>query len=181
MMFLNVSICEEVKIQSKCRWYDVSMLISMNEHAIAQFHRNQWNLQWENYKKCIADINVIFAQRFHLFKKSVRMHNDFQKIESKLAIYIKIECIEFNVYLHLKNISRVNSLWCNCKWNHQIIKHVLMHCLNWTHLQSIMLWNINFMNYQIIIAITKSFKIIARMLIKMKFLKQFKMTRALIF
>ncbi len=120
-MFLNVSICEEVKIQSKCRWYNVSMLISMNEHAIAQFHRNQWNLQWENYKKCIADINVIFAQRFHLFKKSVRMHNDFQKIESMLAIYIKIECIEFNVYLHLKNISRVNSLWCNCKWNHQII------------------------------------------------------------
>ncbi len=49
----------------------------MSERAIAQFHKSQWDFQWENYKKHIADINSSFTQRFHLFKKSVKMRNDF--------------------------------------------------------------------------------------------------------
>ncbi len=53
------------------------MMIQTSEYAIAQFHKNQWNFQWENYKKHIADINVFLAQRFHLFKKLIKMHDDF--------------------------------------------------------------------------------------------------------
>ncbi len=67
------------------------MMTQMSEHAIAQFHKSQWNLRWKNYKKRIADINAFFIQRFHLFKKSVKMRDDFQKIESTFAIYIRIE------------------------------------------------------------------------------------------
>ncbi len=63
----------------------------------------------KKYKKCITDINIISAQRFHLFNKMIKMHDDFQKIESILAIYIKIECINLNIYLHLKNVSSMNS------------------------------------------------------------------------
>ncbi len=180
MMFLNVSIHEETKIQFRCKWLNSSTLISASEHAIAQFHKNQWNLRWKNYKKCIADINTTFAQRFHLFKKSIRMHDDFQKIENTLTIYIRIECIELNVYLHLRNVSSMNSLQCNCEWNHQIIKHILMHYSNWMHLQLNMLQNVDFMNYQVIIAITKSFKTTARMMMRTKLLKQFRVTRAFI-
>ena len=33
----------------------------MSERAIAQFHKSQWNLRWENYKKHIADINAFLA------------------------------------------------------------------------------------------------------------------------
>ncbi len=76
MTFLNVSIHEEAKIQFRRRWLNFSMLISTSEHAIAQFHKSQWDLRWKNYKKCIADINVTFAQRSHLFKRSVRMRDD---------------------------------------------------------------------------------------------------------
>jgi len=43
------------------------------------------------------------------------MCNDFQKAESILAMYIKIERINLNAYLHFKNISDMNSLRCNCK------------------------------------------------------------------
>jgi len=43
-----------------------------------------------------------------------------------------------------------------------------------------MLQDIDFMNYQVIISIMKSFKTSARMMMKMKLLKQFKMTRILI-
>ncbi len=156
------------------------MITQTSEHAIAQFYKSQWNLQWENYKKRIADINASFAQRSHLFKKSVKMHDDFQKIESTLATYIRIKCIKLKIYLHSRNVSSANSSWCNCEWSHQTVKHILMHCLNWTHLWLNMLQDINFMNYQVIISITKSLKKTARMMMKMKLLKQFRMTRTFI-
>jgi len=44
-----------------------------------------------------------------------------------------------------------------------------------------MLQDVDFMNYQIIISIMKNLKTTARMMMKMKLLKQFKMTRTLIF
>ncbi len=144
------------------------------------FSIDQWDFKWENYKKCIADINVTFTQRFHLFKKSIKMHDNLQKIKSTLVIYIRIKYIELNVYLHSRNVLNMNSFQCNCEWSYQIIKHILMHCLNWMHLRLNMLQNVNFMNYQIIIAITKNLKTTVRMMMKMKLLKQFRVTRALI-
>ena len=125
----------------------------------------------KKYKKCIANINIISAQRFHLFNKTIKMHDDLQKIENILAIYIKIECIDFNIYLHLRNILSMNSLQCNCEQSHQTAKHVLMHCLNWMHLRSKMLRDVDFLNYWIIIMITKSFRAAVRMMIKIKLLK----------
>ncbi len=180
MTFLNVLIHEKAKIQFKHERLNLLMLIQMSERAIAQFHKSQWDLRWKNYEKCIININAFLAQRFHLFKKSVRMHNDFQKIESTLATYIRIKRIKLNVYLHSRNMLSANSFWCNCKWNHQTVKHILMHCLNWIHLWLNMLQDIDFTNYWIIILITKSLKTTARMMIKMKLLKQFKVTRTLI-
>ncbi len=147
---------------------------------IAQFHQDQWNLRWKNYKKYIININAISAQRSHLFKKSIKMHDDFQKIKNILAIYIKIECIKLNVYLHLKNVSSANISQCDCKWSYQTVKHILMHCSKWIHLWSNMLQDINFMNYWIIIAITKNLKMTVKIMMKTKLLKQFKVTRILI-
>ncbi len=110
----------------------------------------------------------------------IKMWNDLQKIESTLIIHIKIERIDLNVYLHFRNISDADSVQCDCNWDHQMMKHVLMHCLNWLHLQSRMLQDVDFLNYQIIIAIMKNLKAAARMMMKMKLLKQFKVTKSLI-
>ena len=115
MTFLNVSIRERAKIQFRCRQLDLLMSTQTSERAIAQFHKSQWDLQWKNYKKRIADINASFAQRFHLFKKSIRMHDDLQKIESILATHIRIKRIELNVYLHSRNILNANNLQCDCE------------------------------------------------------------------
>ncbi len=180
MTFLNISIREEAKIQFRRERLDFLTLTQTSERAIAQFHKSQWNLWWKNYKKRIADINASFAQRSHLFKKSVKMRDDFQKIKSILAIHIRIERIKLNVYLHSRNVLNANSFWCDCKWSHQTVKHILMHCLNWTHLRLNMLWDVDFTNYQIIVSITKNLKATARMMIKMKLLKQFKMIKTLI-
>ncbi len=114
-MFQNISIHEKAKIQFRCEWLDFLIMIQTSVHAIAQFHKSQWNLRWENYKKRIADINASFAQRSHLFKKSVKMCDDFQKIESTLATYIKIKRIKLKIYLHLRNMSSMNSSRCNCE------------------------------------------------------------------
>ncbi len=180
MTFLNVSIHEETKIQFKCKRLNLLMMTQMSERAIAQFHKSQWDLRWENYKKRIADINAFLAQRFHLFKKSVKMRDDLQKVESILTTYIKIKRIKLKIYLHSRNVSSANSLWCDCEWNHQTVKHILMHCLNWMHLRLNMLQDVNFTNYWVIISITKSLKTTVRMMMKTKLLKQFKVTRTLI-
>ncbi len=114
IVLLNTFIQKDVRMQFKCRWFNLSTMISIsNSIAIMLYHKDQWKQQWKKYKKCIADVNAISAQRFHLFNKMIKMHNDFQKAESILATYIKIKCINLNVYLHLKNVSSMNSLRCN--------------------------------------------------------------------
>ena len=45
----------------------------------------------------------------------IKMRDDFQKAESILAMYIKIKCIDLNIYLHFRNISDMNSLRCDCE------------------------------------------------------------------
>ncbi len=117
IVLLNVFIQENVKIQSRCRWciFFFTMISTSDSIVITQYHKDQWNQWWEKYRKHITDVNAISAQRLHLSNKMIKMCDDFQKAESILAMYIKIECINLNTYLHSRNILDMNSLWCNCK------------------------------------------------------------------
>ncbi len=181
VVLLNNLIREDTRIQMRCRWLLLFATASIsNSIAIAQYHKDQWNQQWEKYRECVTDVNTISAQRSHLSNKMRKMRDDLQKAESILAMHIRIERIDLNVYLHFRNVSDMNNLRCNCKWSHQMTKHVLMHCLNWLHLRSRMLQDADFLNYWIIIVITKSLRAVAKMMMKMKLLKQFKVTRTLI-
>ncbi len=181
IILLNVFIQEDAKIQSRRRRRFLFFTISTNDSiAIAQYHKDQWNQRWEKYREHVADINTISAQRSHLSKKMIKMRDDLQKAESILAMHIRIERIDLNVYLHFRNISDMNSLRCDCEWSHQTTKYVLMHCLNWLHLRSRMLQDADFLNYQIIIVITKNLKAVAKMMMKTKLLKQFRVTRTLV-
>ncbi len=182
VMLLNNLIQEDVKIQLRRKWLVFAvMILTSDSIAIMQFHRSQWKQWWKKYRKCIADVHIISTQRLHLFNKMIKMWNDLQKIKSILIIYIRIKRIDLNVYLQFRNISDADNVQCNCDWNHQMMKYVLMHCLNWLHLRSKMLQDVNFLNYWIIVAITKNLKAAARMMMKMKLLKQFKVTKLLIF
>ncbi len=148
VMLLNNLIQEDVKIQLKCKQLTLAATILTSDSiAIKQYYRSQWKQWWKKYRKHIADVHVISTQRLHLFNKMIKMQNNLQKIKNTLITYIKIKCINLNIYLHFRNISDADNAWCNCDWNHQMMKHVLMHCLNWLHLQSRMLQNINFLNY----------------------------------
>ncbi len=182
IILLNVFIQEDAKIQLRCRWctFFFTMISISNSITITQYHKDQWNQRWEMYRECIADVNAISAQRLHLSNKMIKMCNDFQKAESILAMHIRIERIDLNTYLHSKNVSNMNNLQCNCEWSHQMTKHVLMHCSNWLHLQSRMLQDADFLNNWIIIVIMKSLRAVTKMMMKMKLLKQFRMTRTLI-
>ncbi len=182
MILLNVFIQEDAKIQLRCKWCILFfiMISTSDSIAIAQYHKDQWNQWWKKYRERVADVNAISTQRLHLSNKMIKMRDDLQKAESTLAMHIRIERINLNVYLHFKNVSDMNSLWCNCEWSHQTTKHVLMHCSNWLHLRSRMLQDADFSNYWIIIIITKNLRAVAKMMMKMKLLKQFKVTRTLI-
>jgi len=181
VVLLNISIQEDIKIQMKYKWLFLSVTALISDSiAMTQYHKNQWDQRWKNYRKCIANVNVISTQRLHLFNKMMKMHDDFQKAESTFVTYIRTECINLNTYLHSRNVSDINSLRCDCKWSHQMTKHVLMHCLNWLHLQSRMLQDADFLNYWIIIIITKSLRAVAKMMMKIKLLKQFKAIKTFI-
>ncbi len=78
IMLLNIFIQENVRMQFKCKWFDLSTMISIsNSIAITLYHKDQWKQWWEKYKKCIADVNAISAQRSHLFNKMIKIHDDF--------------------------------------------------------------------------------------------------------
>ncbi len=179
---LNVFIQEDAKIQSRRRRhiFFFTMISTSDNIAITQYHKDQWNQRWEKYRERVADVNAISAQRLHLSNKTIKMRDDFQKAESILAMHIRIERIDLNAYLHSRNISGTNSSRCDCEWSHQTTKHVLMHCSNWSHLRSRMLQDADFSNYQIIVVITKSFRAVAKIMMKMKLLKQFRVTRTLV-
>lgn len=81
--------------------------------AIAQYHRDKWNLRWENYKARIANIKATPAQRSHLSSKSVKMREGLQKAESTLATHIKTERIGLKAYLHSRNVPGTNSSRCD--------------------------------------------------------------------
>ncbi len=181
IVLLNTAIQEGTRMQSRRRWFDFSTTISISDSiAIALYHKGQWEQRWEKYKKRIADVNAISAQRSHLFNKTVKMRDDLQKAESTLATHIRIERIDLNVYLHSRNISSTNSSRCDCGWSHQTAKHVLMHCSDWTHLRSRMLRGVGSSNYRIIVATTKDLRAAARMMMETKLLKQFRVARTLI-
>ncbi len=181
IMLLNTFIQKDARMQFKRRWFISFIMILISDSiAIVLYHKSQWKQWWKKYKKCIADINAISAQRFHLFNKMIKMHDDLQKAESILAMHIRIKRIDLNAYLHSRNVSNTDSSQCNCERSHQTAKHVLMHCSNWMHLRSRMLRDVNFSNYWIIIAITKDFRAAVRIMMKTKLLKQFKIIRTLI-
>ncbi len=72
IVLLNTFIQENARMQFKCRWFNLSMMISIsNSIIIALYHKDQWKQWWKKYKKCIANINAISAQRFHLFNKMI--------------------------------------------------------------------------------------------------------------
>ncbi len=182
IVLLNVFIQEGAKIQSRRRWhiFFFTMISTSDSIAITQYHKDQWNQRWKKYRERVADVNAISAQRSHLSNKTIKMRDDLQKAESTLAMHIRIERIDLNAYLHSRNVSGTNSSRCDCEWSHQTTKHVLMHCLNWSHLRSRMLQDADFSNYQIIVVIMKSLRAVAKMMMKTKLLKQFRVTRTLV-
>ena len=176
-----IAIREEAKIQSRRRQLALAATtLTSDSIAITQYHKSQWEHRWEKYRRCSADVNVTLAQRLHLLNKTIKMQNDFQKAESSLATHIQTERIDLNAYLHFRNVSGTDNSRCDCEWSHQTAKHVLMHCLNWSHLRLKMLRDVDFLNYWIIIVITKSLRTAAKMRIKTKLLKQFRVIESLI-
>ncbi len=117
IVLLNVFIQEDAKIQSRRRRHTLffTMISTSDSIAITQYHKDQWNQQWEKYRERVADVNAISAQRLHLSNKTIKMRDDLQKAESTLAMHIRIKRIDLNAYLHSRNVLGMNSSRCDCE------------------------------------------------------------------
>ena len=60
VVLLNILIQEDTRIQMRHRWlsFFATALIS-DSIAIVQYHKNQWNQRWENYRKHIANYSCL--------------------------------------------------------------------------------------------------------------------------
>ncbi len=58
----------------------------------------------------MINVTAILTQRFYLFSKSMKMNEEFQKVESTFITYIRIEHIDLRIFLHSRNILSMNSL-----------------------------------------------------------------------
>ncbi len=155
--------------------------LTSERSAIAQYHRGQCDLRWENYKTRIADADATPAQRSHLSNKTVKMRDGLQKAESTLATHIRTERIGLNAYLHSRNVPGADNPRCACGGRRQTAKHILMHCPDWTHLRPKMLREAGLTDYRIIVSTAKGLRAAARMMMETELLEQFRVARALIF
>ena len=95
---------------------------------MATFHRKQWELKWETYRRRIEEANQTPAQRTPLSKLTLKIREGLQKAESSLATHIRTERIGLKVYLYSRKVPGVESPEYGCGWARQTAKHVLLFC-----------------------------------------------------
>ena len=59
------------------------------------------------------------------------MHQNFAKIKNVLSTQICIENVKLKKKICNCRISKINSLMCLCKHEKQIIKHIIISCLQY--------------------------------------------------
>ena len=82
--------------------------------TVATFHKKQWELKWETYRRRIEEANQTPAQRTPISKLTLKIREGLQKAESFLATHIRTERIGLKVYLHSRKVPGVESPECGC-------------------------------------------------------------------
>ena len=86
-----------------------------------------WAHRWKAYQeRSIREFN--WAAEAELSAYRLWGHTNMSKAESSLLMQLRTEWIELTAFLHDRTVSEYENPECSCRWRHQTVKHVIMHC-----------------------------------------------------
>ena len=148
---------------------------------MATFHKKQWELKWETYRRRIEEANQTPAQRTPISKLTLKIREGLQKAESSLATQIRTERIGLKAYLHSRKVPGVESPKCKCEWARQTAKHVLLFCPDYAEPKTRILNAAIIQNYRQIVFTAKGLKAATRIMMKTDLLEQFALAKTLLY
>ena len=148
---------------------------------MATFHKKQWELKWETYRRRIKKANQTPAQRTPINKLTLKIREGLQKAKSFLATHIRTERIGLKAYLHSRKVLEVESPKYGYEWTRQTAKHVLLFCPDYAEPRTRMLNAAIIQNYRQIVFTAREFKAAIRMIMETDLLEQFTLAKTLLY
>ena len=132
--------------------------------------KKRWESRWSN------DTNEKHLRRLasKITSKHMLLHKDKHKSHSALLTQLRIEKIDFNLFLKERCVLEVISETCSCDHDVMTMRHVLLACSNWRNLQIRLRKEINITNIIKILNTRKNITSTINMIIDIVLLKQFK-------
>ena len=132
--------------------------------------KKRWESRWSN------DTNEKHLRRLtsKITSKHMLLHKDKHKSYNALLTQLRIEKINFNLFLKERCVFQMISKICSCDHDVMTTRHVLLTCSNWRNLQIRLKRKISTMNIIKILNTRKDFISTIRIMINIALLKQFK-------
>ena len=132
--------------------------------------KKKWKSRWSN------DINEEHLRRLasKITSKHMLLHKNRHKSHSALLTQLRIEKIDFNLFLKERCVLEMISNSCSCEQSVMTMRHVLLSCSNWRNLRMRLKREINITNISKILSTRERITSTLRMILSTKLLKQFK-------
>ena len=156
--------------------YEMSMSTKMRREivvitmSICIKVKKKWKSRWSN------DINEEHLRRLasKITSKHMLLHKNKHKSHNALLTQLRIEKINFNLFLKERCVLEMISSSCSCEQNVMTMRHVLLSCSNWRDLRMRLKREINITNISKILSTRERITSTLRMILSTKLLKQFK-------
>ncbi len=138
--------------------------------------KKKWKKAWSEYQTSEKwRICVTLSSR--VFKKRLKLHANLIKVESSLVTQMRTNRISLTKYLFHRRMLTVSFSTCTCEWFKQLMKHVVLFCLEYNHTRKIMLFVVETHDFRQLLEVLRILKIITRWLMNTNLLTQFSLAR----
>lgn len=134
------------------------------------FYIDRWKKKWIAYAFFVLISTSVQIDLVN--KKLLKLHDHLKKVENSLTTQIRIEKINFANFFYRRKILEMKSIFCQCDWDNQTIKHVIMFCSLMSD-KNQLLKNVDINDYNAIMHSSKKFQTIVKWLMKHNLLQQF--------
>ena len=155
-------VIEKQKIINKQKQFSQKKLTN---HFV-KFWKNKWK---KHQTKSFRNFTSTRIKKIE--KNTIQLHQKFAKAKSVLTTQIRIENTKLANFLYKRKISNIDSSTCFCNYQRQIIKYVIVSCLQ--HDKTEIKNEKRSMNYRNFINTTTELKKLTKWLMKLKILIQF--------
>ncbi len=182
---LTIIIVSSSKNVSSASWSNLFRISSNRDKFIKQrrreikkFHDKQWKDSWTIYLSIVLDLSS--TQTKFIDKERLKLHEQLRKVKSSLTTQIRTKKINFADFLHRRKMLKIDLSTCQCEWNKQIAKHVIMFCLMMSD-KDILRRDVEHFDYNQMMHSDKSLKIIVKWLIKHDLFTQYALASKLLY